>query len=87
LRLKLKGNDGGHNGLKSINEVLGTQDYPRLRFGIGNDFSKGRQVEFVLGKWSDQEMEIIKPAVLLSMEAVHSFALEGPGKAMTKFNA
>src|SRR5690606_42086682 len=55
LRIKAKGSDGGHNGLKSINEVLGTTDYPRLRFGIGNNFPKGRQADYVLGRWKSTE--------------------------------
>jgi len=87
LRLKLKGNDGGHNGLKSINETLGTQDYPRLRYGIGNDFPRGRQVEFVLGNWEESEKEIVEQGIQSAVEAIIAFALEGPGKAMTKFNA
>ena len=59
LRLKLKGSDGGHNGLKSIAEVLGTQNYCRLRFGVGNDFGRGQQVQYVLGQWTkDQELSL-----------------------------
>ena len=55
IRLRGKGSDGGHNGLKSINQLLGTQDYTRLRFGIGNEFPKGKQVDYVLGEWSSEE--------------------------------
>ena len=63
IRLRSKGSDGGHNGLKSINQLLGTQAYTRLRFGIGDNFSKGRQVDYVLGEWSDGEEERL-PAML-----------------------
>lgn len=79
LRLRGKGSDGGHNGLKSIQELLGTDAYPRLRVGIGNNFSKGKQVNFVLGKWSEDEKaelphilehcaDVIKTYVTLGME-------------------
>ena len=59
IRLRNKGSDGGHNGLKDINQHLGDTDYSRLRIGIGNNFSKGRQVDFVLGKWTSEEKEQI----------------------------
>ncbi len=87
LRLKLKGSDGGHNGLKSINEVCGSTEYPRLRFGIGSDFRKGAQVEYVLGRWKDDELESIRASVKLAADAVEAFVLEGAGPAMTRFNA
>ncbi len=63
LRLRLKGSPAGHNGLKSIEATLGTEAYPRLKFGIGNDFPKGRQVEFVLGKWKPEEEPVIAKAI------------------------
>ena len=66
LRLRPKGSDGGHNGLKSINEVLGSGNYSRLRFGIGNDYPKGTQVNFVLGKWTNEELKIISPKIDLA---------------------
>lgn len=87
IRIKLKGGDGGHNGLISIIEILGTQDFARLRFGIGNDFPKGYQVEYVLGRWTPEEEEIIAPRILEAIEAVKSFVLDGPQLAMTKYNA
>lgn len=87
LRLKLKGSDGGHNGLRSINEVLNTTEYPRLRFGIGNEFSKGRQVDFVLSKWRPEENEIVAEAIEKATESINLFIVEGAGKAMTKVNA
>jgi peptidyl-tRNA hydrolase, PTH1 family len=87
LRLKLKGTDGGHNGLKSINEILQSVEYPRLRFGIGNDFPKGRQVEHVLGKWKGTELPEVIAAIDKAIDAVEMFVLQGAGNAMTKVNA
>lgn len=86
IRLKGKGSDGGHNGLKNIIEILQDQNFPRLRFGIGGDFLRGKQVNFVLGKWSDEELEIIKPKIELSVEIIKSFAFEGIHNAMSKYN-
>lgn len=59
MKLRASGSDGGHNGLKSIQESIGSQNYPRLRFGIGNDFAKGKQVDYVLGKWKDAEIPLV----------------------------
>jgi PTH1 family peptidyl-tRNA hydrolase len=59
IRIRLKGSHGGHNGLRNIEETTGTKEYPRLRFGIGNEFDKQRQVDFVLGKWNDEEQKFI----------------------------
>ena len=86
LRLKLKGGDGGHNGLSSIIEILGTEEFARLRFGIGNDFAKGYQVEYVLGKWTKAEEEIILPKISDAVEMVKSFVTEGPELTMTRYN-
>jgi peptidyl-tRNA hydrolase, PTH1 family len=86
LRLRPSGNDGGHNGLKSIQETLGTIDYPRLRFGIGGDFPKGRQVDFVLGKWDQQEMGIVREKIEKSVEVIESFVLRGLEPAMNEVN-
>ena len=86
LRLRPSGNDGGHNGLKSIQESLGTIDYPRLRFGIGGDFPKGRQVEFVLGNWDSPELEIVKQKIDKSVEVIESFALRGIEPSMNEVN-
>lgn len=63
VRVRMKGSAGGHNGLKSINELLGTDQYVRIRFGIGNDFPKGMQVQFVLGRWSPEEELVIQKAI------------------------
>ncbi len=86
LRVRASGSDAGHNGLKNIHAVLGTDKYPRLRFGIGNDFPKGRQVEFVLGKWKPSEIKAVQDAMLKSVEAIECFAAQGINQAMTQFN-
>jgi peptidyl-tRNA hydrolase, PTH1 family len=86
IRIRPKGSDGGHNGLKSINEVLGTTEYARMRFGVGNDFPKGRQVEYVLGKWAEQDLTLVLPAIDRAVEAIKAFGLEPLGQVMTRFN-
>ena len=87
LRMRAKGSDGGHNGLKSINEVLGNGEYNRLRFGIGNDFPQGRQVEFVLGRWSEDEQAVVNGSTEKAIEGIKLYVSQGPGPAMTKINA
>jgi PTH1 family peptidyl-tRNA hydrolase len=86
LRLRGSGSDAGHNGLKNIQLMLATNTYPRLRFGIGNNFAKGRQVEFVLGKWTPTEMPIVKDKILKSCQMIESFAALGLAKTMNEFN-
>ena len=86
LRLKPQGSDAGHNGLKSIEEVLGNNNYSRLRFGIGNDFSKGRQVEYVLGKWTSEQATAIPERAERCTEIIQSFCLAGMQLTMTQFN-
>ncbi len=86
VRLRGKGSDGGHNGLKDIDATLGNGNYARLRFGIGGDFPKGAQVNFVLGKWNAGEMKQLPELVSKSCEAVQSFMFEGLERAMSKFN-
>lgn len=86
IRLRPSGSDGGHNGLKSIQETLGSIDYPRLRFGIGGDYPKGRQVEFVLGNWDQAEKELVKKKVAIATEVVETFALRGLTAAMNDVN-
>lgn len=86
IRLKGKGSDGGHNGLKSIAEQLESSTYPRLRFGIGSEFGRGKQVNFVLGKWSDDEVLFLKPSIDLASQAVKAFVLSGLPFAMNNFN-
>lgn len=86
LRIRKNGSDGGHNGLKSIAECLGGQNYARLRFGIGGDFPKGMQVDYVLGEWSEEEKAQLPELLKTAAEAVLSFVAEGPDRAMNKFN-
>ncbi len=86
LRMKTKGSDGGHNGLKDIQQLLQSSKYNRLRFGVGADFGKGRQVDYVLGKWSDQEQVDLKERLEKSIQMVHSFVLSGTAITMNQFN-
>ena len=86
IRLRAKGSHGGHNGLASISEVLGTDDYARLRIGIGSNFPRGRQVDYVLGRWSNEEMTIIEKRLPLASEMVKSFGTAGCELTMTAFN-
>lgn len=86
LRLRPGGSDGGHNGLKSIQETLGTTDYPKLRFGIGNTFPKGRQVDFVLGKWTPEEEPLVKLKIEKCIEVIESWAATGLPATMNKIN-
>lgn len=86
IRIKAKGSAGGHNGLTNINEVLQTQNYARLRFGIGNEYSKGRQVDHVLGTWNEDESALIEERIDKSSKAVTSFALAGLANTMNTFN-
>jgi peptidyl-tRNA hydrolase, PTH1 family len=86
LRLRASGSDGGHNGLKSIQESIGTTTYPRLRFGIGGEYPKGQQVEFVLGKWADSELPIVRRKVQASAEVIESFVVRGLPMAMNEAN-
>ncbi len=86
LRLKGKGSDGGHNGLKHIAATLGTENYARLRFGIGNNFQQGRQIDFVLGHFSDAETEILNDKLETAEEIIKSFCLSGINITMNQFN-
>ncbi|MDM9630213.1 aminoacyl-tRNA hydrolase [Robiginitalea aurantiaca] len=86
LRLKTKGSDGGHNGLKDIQTVLGHTSYCRFRFGIGSDFDRGRQVDYVLGTWSDTELETMPERLKRSTELIHSFVFAGTAITMNTFN-
>lgn len=86
LRLKLKGSDGGHNGLKDIQQHLNTTSYPRLRFGVGAEFSKGQQVDYVLGQWNEEEEKSLKERLERSAEMSLSFVLAGPKITMNQFN-
>lgn len=86
LRIRPSGSDAGHNGLTSIQEVLGTTDYPRMRFGVGNDYPKGRQADFVLGKWKTSEEPIVKLKIEKSVSAIETFVLQGIATAMNQTN-
>lgn len=86
LRLKTKGSDGGHNGLKDIQNVLQSSSYNRLRFGVGADFGKGKQVDYVLGKWNELEKEKLEERLEISSELVRSFVLAGVNTTMNQFN-
>jgi len=86
LRLKPSGSGGSHNGLNHIIEILGTSEFPRLRFGIGSDFAKGYQVEYVLGQWSRTEEELLKPRVLQAVEMINSFVSVGIDRTMSTYN-
>lgn len=86
LRLKPKGSDAGHNGLKNIREILGHEQYARLRFGIGSDFSKGRQVEYVLGRWTSEQEVKLPELCEKSAEIIKSFCLAGVERTMTSYN-
>jgi peptidyl-tRNA hydrolase, PTH1 family len=86
IRIKAKGSDGGHNGLKSIQQILNTADYPRFRFGISDAFKKGRQVDYVLGEWDEEEKAKLPERLDVSVEAIKSFALSGLSNTMTSYN-
>jgi PTH1 family peptidyl-tRNA hydrolase len=86
LRLRPSGSDGGHNGLKSIQESIGTVNYPRLRFGIGATYPKGMQIEFVLGKWDFVEIPIVKKKIDKSVEVIETFVFRGLATAMNEVN-
>ena len=86
LRLRPKGGDGGHNGLSSIIGEIGTTQFPRLRVGIGNEFSRGQQIDHVLGQWTKDEEELMIPAVKKSLEIIQSYIHIGIGRTMNIFN-
>jgi len=86
IRIGPKGSDGGHNGLKSIQETLGTTDYPRLRFGINNEFNKGSQVDYVLGKWNEEELKTLNERIRIAADAVKAFIFTGLERCMNEYN-
>ncbi|NCT09033.1 MAG: aminoacyl-tRNA hydrolase [Flavobacteriia bacterium] len=86
IRLKAKGSAGGHNGLKDIQEKLNTDQYPRFRFGVGANYPKGRQVDFVLGEWSKEETSQLIERLPLAVNVVISFATDGLANTMNAFN-
>ena len=86
IRLRKNGSAGGHNGLTNINELIGTQDYARIRMGIGNDFGRGHQVDYVLGELSDEEKELMPELCKKVVEGIKAFATIGPDRAMNVVN-
>ena len=86
LRMRKKGSAGGHNGLKHISELLGREDYARMRFGIGGDFSRGQQVDYVLGEWTDEERKALPERLKIFGDAILSFATAGADLTMNSFN-
>ena len=86
IRIKTGGSDAGHNGLKNIAQMLGTQQYARLRFGIGNDFPRGCQVDYVLGRFKPEERETLNDRIKVACEAISEYVLAGAQNAMCKFN-
>ena len=86
IRIKTKGSDGGHNGLKNIQLLLNSTEYPRFRFGISDAFKKGQQVNYVLGEWDTEEKEKLKERLEISSKIIKSFALAGLNNTMNEFN-
>ena len=86
IRLRKNGSAGGHNGLTNINELIGTQDYARIRMGIGNDFGRGHQIDYVLGELSDEERELMPELCKKVIEGIKAFATIGPDRAMNVVN-
>jgi PTH1 family peptidyl-tRNA hydrolase len=86
IRIRANGSDAGHNGLKNINECLMTQNYPRLRFGIGNNFPKGRQIDFVLGHFTAEEQSFLPELIDHSVNAIEAFAQLGLERTMNFYN-
>ena len=86
IRIRPQGSDGGHNGLKHIASVIGSQQYVRLKFGVGNNFSKGNQIEYVLGKFDEDELTAISSRLEIAADAVKTFCLSGVTMAMNQYN-
>lgn len=86
LRIRPGGSDAGHNGLKSLQESLGTPEYPKLRFGIGNDYPKGMQADFVLSKWKKEEEPLVQLKIAKAVEGIETFATQGLTAAMNQLN-
>ena len=86
LRLRATGSHAGHNGLKSVQEALNTDNYPKLRFGIGKNFPKGQQVDYVLGRWTDEEIPVVKMKISKCVELIESFMQNGIELTMNQYN-
>lgn len=87
IRIRTKGSDGGHNGLSNIIETLQSNEFARLRFGVGNNFAKGRQVEYVLGRWNADEEKIVQEKIKIACKAIEGFATIGVERTMNLFNS
>ena len=86
IRIRKQGSNGGHNGLGNIQSVLGTENYARVRFGIGNNFSRGAQCSFVLGKWTEEEQKLLPERLKITSEIIPSFCLQGMDRTMNLYN-
>lgn len=86
IRIKGKGSDGGHNGLKNIADMLCTQNYARIRFGIGNDFPKGAQIEYVLGNFSEEQEKLMPERIAVAIDAIKAYCLSGLTFAMNNYS-
>ncbi len=86
IRLRAKGSHGGHNGLRNIIELLGTQDFARLRMGIGKDFAPGEQTDYVLGRWTEEEITVLPDMIDRVLDAIRTWLTEGIAKAMSLHN-
>ena len=86
IRIRKQGSNGGHNGLGNIQSVLGTENYARVRFGIGNNFSRGTQCNFVLGKWTEEEQKLLPERLKITSEIIPSFCLQGMDRTMNLYN-
>lgn len=87
IRVRTKGSDGGHNGLKDIQARLNSSKYPRLRFGVGNDYFPGQQVDYVLGKWTAEQQKVLPERIKLAGDAVKAFTTIGAARTMSEFNS
>lgn len=87
IRIKPRGSDAGHNGLKNIAQMLGTDAYPRLRFGVGNDFPRGTQIDYVLGHFSPEQRQELPARVEVAVDAIKAFCLAGIARAMNQYNS
>ncbi len=86
LKLKKKGGDAGHNGMKNIIEILDSKQFPRLRFGIGKNYPKGKQVQYVLGEWTEEEQKVIDPQIKNASQLLKDWAFQGIEKTMNRYN-
>jgi len=87
IRIRAKGSGGGHNGIKSIIESLGNQSFPRLRFGISDEFAKGNQISYVLGKWTGEELTTLSERIDICCDAIKNFTFNPIGRVMNVFNS